>query len=162
MAAAIELFSRNYDAAERLYADLQKIAPGGGSNFYGALDYASVSGRLRQARGDTAGGRKILEECRNKQEQRAIDNRSALTLYRLAAIESSLGNIDRALENFRTATERGWIDIRSTQVDPRFDGIASDERFLHIIATVVERLAESRRHVGQPSSMADNGEIRQN
>jgi tetratricopeptide (TPR) repeat protein/TolB-like protein/predicted Ser/Thr protein kinase len=162
MAAAIEFFARDYGDAERLYADLKRADSDGGSHFYGALDYASVLGRLQQARGDTAGARTVLERCRNKEEQTPFNDRSAVSLYRLAAIESSLGNVNGAIENLRAATERGWIDIRSTQIDPRFDGIASDERFRHIIATVIERLAESRRHMGQPFSMANNGGIRQN
>jgi hypothetical protein len=56
------------------------------------------------------------------------------------------------------AIKAGWIDARSPQLDPRFDGIASDSRFKEIIETLTTKVAELRRQIGQPIKMASNGE----
>jgi serine/threonine protein kinase/Tfp pilus assembly protein PilF len=158
MLAQIEFFTRNYGAAEGLYSELQKREPSGGENFYGGVDYASALGRLKQLANDAATGRRLLEEAGAMDEKALPNSRGGVTLYRLAAIESSLGNTESALEHLRQAILVGWTDARSPQLDPRFDAIAPDPRFRDIIATLTKKLAELQRQLGQPIKMAANGE----
>jgi tetratricopeptide (TPR) repeat protein len=146
MAAQVEFFSRNFPEAEKLYQELASKDPNGGGSFYGAVSYQSALGRLRLAAGDERSGARILEE-ELKKEFEAL--RSApqhpKILYRIAAIESSLGKVEPALEHLRTATTSAWLDYRSMRLDPRFDSISSDPRFKAIVDDTEAKIKELRR-----------------
>jgi len=79
-------------------------------------------------------------------------------LYRVAAIEASLGKTDAALKDLEAAVAAGWIDYRSLRLDPRFDAVARDSRFHKIISVLEAKVSELRRQTGQPIKMASNGE----
>jgi serine/threonine protein kinase/tetratricopeptide (TPR) repeat protein len=158
MLPRIELFSRNYRAAEPLYAALAKGTSTGGIAAYGGMSSASALGRIRQALGDEAGARTILAECLTRELDQIRTSKNAPALYRIAAIEASLGNVDAAITHLRAAASVGWIDYRSLQLDPRFDAIASDARFHEIISVLTTKVAELRRQTGQPTTMAAIGE----
>jgi tetratricopeptide (TPR) repeat protein len=145
MAAQVEFFSRNFPDAERLYQELAAKDPSGGGGFYGAVGYQSALGRLRLAAGDEKAGNAILEEALNKELAglRSAANHPEI-LYRLAAIESSLGRIEPALEHLRAATNAGWIDYRSLDLDPRFDALRSDRRYQEIYGSMTRRVASLR------------------
>ena len=88
---------------------------------------------------------RILEAALSKE----LENlRSAPThpeiLYRLAAIESSLGQVDSALSHLRQAFEEGWLDFRSLDLDPRFDGVRSNARYQEIFGSMAARVASLR------------------
>jgi hypothetical protein len=68
--------------------------------------------------------------------------------YRTAALESCLGNSGVAIENLRAAIAAGWLDIRSLQLDPRFDAIRTDSRFAEIMESLRAKIAEHRRDAG--------------
>jgi tetratricopeptide (TPR) repeat protein len=135
MAAQVEFFLRNFPEAEKLYQELASKDPNGGGSFYGAVSYQSALGRLRLAAGDERDGSRILEE-QLKSELEALGSAPSHPeiLYRLAAIESSLGKVEPALEHLRAATEAGWIDYRSLKLDPRFDSISARPEFTKINA----------------------------
>jgi serine/threonine protein kinase len=145
MAAQVEFFSRNFPDAERLYQELAAKDPSGGGGFFGAVGYQSALGRLRLAAGDEKAGNAILEEALNKELAglRSAANHPEI-LYRLAAIESSLGRIEPALEHLRAATNAGWIDYRSLDLDPRFDALRSDRRYQEIYGSMTTRVASLR------------------
>ncbi len=148
--ALIEFFSRNYSRADQLYRGLRTKAPDGGAGSYSALTFASAEARCRQALGDDAGGRALLEQGRVKElNRRATQNPSVF--YRLAAIDSCLGESESAFAHLRAAAAAGWIDFRSPKLDPRFDGIARDARFREFLESLAARVAELRRQTGQPN-----------
>ena len=148
IAAQVEFFSRNFREAEKLYQALAAKDPNGGGAFYGAVSYQSALGRLRLPRDEKA-GKRLLQAALDKESQqlRSLPRDSDI-LYRVAAIESSLDLTDSAVAHLRAATETGWIDYRSMQLDPRFDAIAEHPQFKKIVADVaaaVDKMRNSMR-----------------
>ena len=148
IAAIIEFFGRNLLEAERLYDRLARADANGGAEFYGNISYKSALGYLRLAKGDSARARTLLQECLVKefnQLKSAPDNPE--TLYRVAAIESSLGKNELALGHLQAAAAAGWIDYRSLSLDPRFDAIADDARFKMLLGRLKLKVDDLRRNI---------------
>jgi serine/threonine protein kinase/tetratricopeptide (TPR) repeat protein len=148
MLAQIEFFDRNYIEAERLYTELNRGDPMGGTKgeVYGAIDYRSALARLQLERGEITSARALLRECADAAKgQSKSEPENASAFYRLAATEAMLGEIDSSLQHLESALKLGWIDLRSPRVDPRFDSIASDPRFEQLLSGMETRLAALRR-----------------
>ena len=120
--------SRNYAEAESLCRQLLQIEGGARGDTYNLLFYTSALGRARQALGDEAGGRELLQQARAR-ELAAAAGSNPEALYSLAAISSCLGEAESALEHLRAAIERGWLDYRFARLDPRFDHIKGRSSF---------------------------------
>lgn len=134
-----------YAEAETSYSELEKNDPGGYGPFYGEVGYRSALGRLLMLKGAETSGRKILEEClRTEKSALAQRPQDARILYRLAAIEASLGETDPAIADLRNAAEHGWVDYRSLQLDPRFDLIRGDSRYREIVDSMNSRMTALR------------------
>ncbi len=130
LAAEIEFFARNFPEAQRLYTVLEQKDPDGGGAFYGGISYKSALGRIALNKNAPDVGSPLLQEClikELKQLESALDNPDVL--YRISAIESSLGRTEPAIGHLQAAVSAGWIDYRSLSLDPRFDAIAEDVRF---------------------------------
>jgi tetratricopeptide (TPR) repeat protein len=145
MAAEVEFFARNWPEAERLYRALADADPTGGTDFYGLVTFQSALGRLCQLAGDKETGDAILERCLTVATQafKAAPHNPDI-LYRLAAVESSLGRRESALEHLRAAFEAGRLDHRSLKLDPRFDAINGDPQFIRLCAAMATRVASLR------------------
>jgi serine/threonine protein kinase/tetratricopeptide (TPR) repeat protein len=144
IAAQIEFFARNFEDAEKLYSDLSGRDSDGGGSFYGAISYRSALGRVRQARGDRT-AKALLKRCLVDERiavQREPENPEAF--YRLAAVESSLGEREHSLQHLRTAANLGWSDYRSLAMDPRFDAVRQSSEFTVIIAELSAKVREMR------------------
>jgi serine/threonine protein kinase/tetratricopeptide (TPR) repeat protein len=148
MEALVEFFARDYKQAEQLYRQLATVdsAGGGRAGFPGAVDYGSALARLSKERGDTnrAG---VLAEVRINSEKThlATTPDDAESLYRLAAVEAVLDRTDEALRDLRLAAGAGWLDYRSTQLDPRFDSVSETPAFREIVSRLIARQAQLRR-----------------
>ncbi len=152
MAAQIEFFARNFETAAKLYGALWRANPDGGGRFYGAVDFGGALGRSLQALGRSEEAGKTLTRCLETNGalvERQPNNPEAL--YRLAAIESVLGLTDSSFQHLRSATQQGWTDYRSLQMDPRFDSIRTDAQFGEIISWLSTRVAEKREKAEAPS-----------
>ena len=146
IAAQVEFFSRNNAAAERFYTELKKSDPGGGGSFYGAVSYQSALGHLRRVAGDESSGRTILNGClKAETEALAQGPHHPETLYRMAAIEASLGEKDSALQHLQASANAGWLDYRSLKLDPRFDLIRDEPRYAQIIEAMAKRVTILRQ-----------------
>jgi tetratricopeptide (TPR) repeat protein len=145
MAAQVEFFARNLPEAAKLYTELSSQELDGGGAFYGATSYRSAIGRLRLADGDEVGGNHILKEALDK-ELRSLQQapHHPEILYRIAAIESSLGHIDEALARLQEAFSRGWLDYRSMNFDPRFDRIRETATYQEIFDGMRKHVASLR------------------
>jgi serine/threonine protein kinase/tetratricopeptide (TPR) repeat protein len=143
MLAQIEFFDRHFRDAEVLYEELTRRDPEGGGRFYGNLSHVSALGWLRMAKGNDTESRSFLRACLEKEKKLASATpNNADALYRLAALESSLGEVDAALQHLRDAVEHGYLDYRSTAIDPRFDRMRNDLQFREILETTKSRVTE--------------------
>lgn len=145
MHALIAVSTHKDKEAEQLYAQLAGSQSAGGASSYGSMSYASCLGRLRQLLGDTTGAQTILRDCLAKELAGPSHINDPAALYRIAAIEASLGRESAALERLQTAAATGWIDYRSLQHDLRFDSIAQGPRFQRIIADLKTKVAGLRQ-----------------
>jgi serine/threonine protein kinase/tetratricopeptide (TPR) repeat protein len=146
IAAQVEFFSRNYAEAERLYKKLEQDDPDGGGSFYGAVSYRSALGRLLWLSGDEQSAQSTLTASLKREEEALRDApQHPEILYRVAAVESSLGEIDSALAHLRDAAGNGWLDYRSLALDPRFDRLRQDIRYSAISEAMATRVASLRR-----------------
>lgn len=145
IAAQVEFFARKFDAAESRYRNLSKTDLNGGGAFYGAITYQSALGRIRQAMGDRRGGKALLERCLIS-ETAAVEGEPANpeALYRLAAVESSLGMLEASISHLRRAVSSGWIDYRSLAMDPRFDSLHGSRDLEAIIRDLKINVAAMR------------------
>ncbi|MEO5717381.1 MAG: hypothetical protein ABIR29_02290, partial [Chthoniobacterales bacterium] len=132
--AQVEFFARNFAEAKRLYLALREKNFGYGIS-YGAMSYGSALGRLDQLLGDETAGRALLEEA-GRDEAKDPRPNDPENLYRRAAIESSLGEMNTALNYFQAALGAGWLDGRSPLLDPRFDALSADHRFQNLLASL--------------------------
>ena len=156
MAAQVEFFARNFPEAENLYTQLYDRDPEGGGSFYAAASYASMLGRLKME-SDPVRGREILEQARLRDMERVERSAENPTLlYRLAAIEASLGATEAAFRYLAATTSAGWIDFRSAAVDPRFDAISKDPRFDEQLSRMKARVAEQNRTRSGSAAFAHN------
>src|SRR5438067_1182691 len=145
VAAQIELFARNYAAAEELYAKLAKGDPYGGGSFYGAITYQSALGRIKQALGSYDAATTLLQQ--SLERELAAFNRqpgNSQTAYRLAATEASLNLPEAALQHLHQAVVLGWLDYRSLLKDPRFDSLRSNPELDTLIDGLSAKVAEMR------------------
>lgn len=146
LAAQIEFFDRNFSAAQKLYNSLEQKDQGGGGVFYGGVTYKSALGWLALSKKNTRSGKALLRECleqENRHLAAAPDNPDIL--YRLAAIESALGQSEAAITHLEAAASNGWLDYRSLSLDPRFDTIADDDRFQTILGKLKLKIEDLRR-----------------
>lgn len=146
IAAQIEFFARDFDLAAKLYSALSSSERNGGGSFYGAVDYQGTLGRSLQELGRSGEAKEILTRClqtEGSMVERQPNNPEAL--YRLAAVESTLGLTDSSIQHLRSAVERGWIDYRSLQMDPRFDSLRKDSQFNRIISELSMTVAEKKK-----------------
>ena len=144
IAAQIEFFDRRFDVAVELYRTLNKMNPNGGGSFYGALSYCSAGGRAKQALGETSEAKRLLDECLIKERANAeTQPGSPEAVYRLAAVEASLGMTEASLAHLRKAIALGWVDYRSLSLDPRFDLLRGPE-FQTVVDELSAKVADMR------------------
>ena len=134
--AQIEFFERNFEAAERLYREIQRDDPHGvGAQQYGAISSTSALARLKLAKGDVSAANQLLNECfAIDKAQLEKSPRNAEVLYRLAADEAIRGHVAAALTYFQASITAGWIDYRSPRFDPRFDRLSGHPEFKRILS----------------------------
>jgi serine/threonine protein kinase len=144
MAAEVEFFSRNFPEARKLYEELSTKDPSGGGEFYGAMSYQSALGRLVSESDQESGKRLLRETLRREMEALQLAPQHPEILYRVAAIESSLGQTREAITHLRAASDAGWIDYRSTELDPRFDAVRNIWEFQQIISAAAARVKQMR------------------
>ena len=156
IAAQIEFFARNLSEAQRLYRRLDESDHDGGGAFYGNVSYGSALGCIGITQGHSIDARAMLQECLAKEMQQsesAPDNPDIL--YRISAIESSLGKNEPAIEHLEAAVFAGWIDYRSLSLDPRFDAISNDTRFQAILGKLKLKV-EDLRKAANPKTKKEN------
>jgi tetratricopeptide (TPR) repeat protein/tRNA A-37 threonylcarbamoyl transferase component Bud32 len=146
MAAQVEFFGRNYSEAEALYKELSAKEPDGGRSFYGRISYESALARIALLTADRAKGEAKLKRC--LEAERRILVSAPLdpdALYRMAAIESSLGDAASALTHLQAAFEQGALDYDSLSLDPRFDQLRTEMKYNQVLEAMSSRVASLRQ-----------------
>jgi serine/threonine protein kinase/tetratricopeptide (TPR) repeat protein len=147
MAALIEFFSRHFETAEKLYRQAAGANHTGGVDFMGSIRFISALGFIEKlSPAHAKQGKALLEEARTLDEEdlRLAPENSAL-LYSLAADNAALGNTEAAIGNLKRASETGWIDYHSIQLDPRFDSIRNEQAFKEILTRLTNSVHELGR-----------------
>src|SRR5205823_13377730 len=72
MAALIELFSRNFGEAEKLYEEALNLERTGSVDFVGSVRYLSALGYIKNRWHQTEEGRALLEEARALDEKELL------------------------------------------------------------------------------------------
>jgi hypothetical protein len=120
----------------------------GAVRFISALGYMQSLSPVRALQ-----GKALLEEARtlDKRElSKAGEN--AWLWYDLAANNAALGDSDAAIESLGKATALGWIDYRSTMLDPRFDSLRGNQAFEDLLAALKSKIETMRRNTSHLKS----------
>jgi tetratricopeptide (TPR) repeat protein len=145
IAAQVEFFSGNHDAAKELYSTLVKRDEQGGGSFYGAVTYQSALGRINQQLGANDEATWLLQQSLATETAAfRLQPRNPEAAYRLAAVEACLNQTDAAFEHLRQAVALGWLDYRSLQRDPRFDSLRTNPELNTLIDGLSAKVAELR------------------
>ena len=148
MAAFVEFFARNYDRAEQFYTELSRVNRLGGGRNSGssAVDYRSALARLTLERKDRNGATSLLQECVAAQRSRLnFAPNDMMALYNVAAAEAMLNEPLSSSRDLKAAIDSGWIDYRSTQLDPRFDAVRESPEFKRLLSQLATHVAELGR-----------------
>ena len=155
--AQIEFFARNFPEAERLYDEILRADPRGvGAQQYGAISTMSALARLKMINSHPQEAGQLIKQCiASDQTELEKSPRHPEVLYRLAADEAIRGNAALSLTYLRTSIGAGYIDYRSTRLDPRFDAVAATPAFQQILSELAAHVAA----LGRPSpAVSANGE----
>jgi serine/threonine protein kinase/Tfp pilus assembly protein PilF len=147
MAAVVEFFNRRFDAAERLYREASASDRTGGVDFPGSVRFISALGFIQKLSGaHVKEGKALLDEARALDEKDvAAGPENSTRLYSLAADYAALGKDDAAIVTLNKAIAAGWIEYRSTELDPRFDSIRTKQDFKDTLGRLKNKVEEMRQ-----------------
>jgi serine/threonine protein kinase/tetratricopeptide (TPR) repeat protein len=145
--AQLEFLTHNFAEAERLYSEILRIDPNGVSaEQYGAISSKSALAKLKMTMGDEITAAKLIQECIAHDEAELMKApKHPEILYRLAADYAVAGDTASALSHLKASIAAGYINYRSIQIDPRFDGVISSPGFQEIVSKLAAHVAELRQ-----------------
>ena len=149
MEAVSEFFGRRFEHAEQLYREASASHRTGGVMFPGAIRFISALGYIENLSPARASqGKALLEEARSLDKRELTKaGENPWLWYDLAANNAALGDIAAAIESLGKATELGWIDYRSTTLDPRFDSLRGNQAFEDLLAGLKNKINRMRTNV---------------
>lgn len=148
MAAQVAFFSRDFADAEARYGRLMAREGSGGGGFFGAISFPTALAAIHLSRGDVEAASALLEAAHSRLERRlAVFPGHRNALYELAAVEAMQSNKDMAFQKLRAAIDAGWVDYRSTAIDPRFDALRGDPRFQTLVDEIASHVAHLRQQL---------------
>ncbi|HJT82141.1 MAG TPA: protein kinase [Chthoniobacterales bacterium] len=145
--AQLELFARNFSKAQDLYSEILKADPNGVSaEQYGKIGGMSGLARSKMGLGDANAANDLLRRCIAHDEAELVKSpKHPEILYRLAANRAMQGNAGPALAYLKASIAAGYIDYRSIQSDPRFDGLTDSVEFQKIVSELAANVANLRQ-----------------
>ena len=145
MAALVEFFDRRFASAKNYFAQAQMANPGGGVEFSGAVRFTSALAYIELEEGDPLRGRALLAEAKAADEKEiALAPDHSNRHYSLAATLAIGGESEAALDALQRAVQQGWIDYRSTKMDPRFDSLRDAPRYAELIGAMENQVKSLR------------------
>ena len=145
--AQIDLFSGDYVTAEATYRRLLQMDRKGLITYYSSISYLSALGFLRLQAGDLPQADLFLEQA-TQMHSESTDNEGPQAIYDLAAIRAIQGRKSDALIFLERAICSGWIDFRATGLDPRFQSLREDPRFVQMLEGLSVRVKQMRDESG--------------
>ena len=156
LAAQLELYSGNLTAAEVTYCQLYDGGRQIALSYYGSMSYPSILCWLAYRAGRKEEGDALLKAA---QALHADGADGPQATYDLAAVRCLEGRQEEALALLRKSVAAGWLDFRSTLIDPRFEALRQDAGFVALIDALrlkVSRLREEALARAQrPLNIAD-------
>lgn len=144
LAAWIEFCDGNAPEARNYYQQLRTAdSYAQDCEFYGAVNPSSALACLAERAGELEQAHVLAEEALRIDLgllERSPHNQAIL--HDLAATHSVLGDADGALDYLERAVAAGWVEHRSTRIDPRFSKILSLPRCQQLLDTMARRCAE--------------------
>ncbi len=106
--------------------------------FYGAINPSSALAYLAMQTGSIERARSFAQEALAlDREIMAQYPKNPRILHDMAATHAVLGDAERALSLLSDAVAAGWIEGRSTSMDPRFSALADHPRFKRLLSGLV-------------------------
>ncbi len=103
--------------------------------FYGAVNPSSALAYLAMKAGAIERGRSLAQEALAlDREILAQYPRNPRILHDMAATHAILGEVDQTFSLLSDAVATGWVEYRSTIMDPRFAAIADQPQFRELIS----------------------------
>lgn len=102
--------------------------------FYGAINPTSALAHLAKQNGPSEQVDLLVGEALKEDQELLLQfQHNPRILHDLAATYSVAGDTEQALHYLQAAVTAGWVEYRSTQIDPRFSSIAKLPRFCKIV-----------------------------
>ena len=156
--AQIDLFSGDFTAAEVTYRRLLQMDRKGLITYFSGISYLSALGFLRLQAGDLSEANDFLEQAMQMHLEPS-DDEGPQAVYDLAAIRAVQGYKSDALVLLDRAIHSGWIDYRVTGLDPRFQSLRQEPKFVQMLTGLSLRVKEMREEAGlrcaKPVEIAD-------
>jgi tetratricopeptide (TPR) repeat protein len=141
VAAMIDFFSLQGDRGERDYEKLrdenryQQTWP-----FFGAVNPSSALACLAGDRGDTVRAQQLTREALSiDQKLLATHPHNCRILHDIAATLSVKGDSQGAIKLLEEAISEGWVEHRSTAIDPRFRLLTKTPAFTSLLSRTFPR-----------------------
>ena len=136
LAAMIDFFAGNCDPARVEYEQLRAQNRYNESwRFAGSVNPSSALACLAYGRGETARAQVLIQEALDG-DQRFLSTHphNCRVLHDIAATLSVAGNATQAVCRLKEAIASGWVDHRSTAIDPRFRLLSGNPEFTSLLS----------------------------
>lgn len=135
--AMIELFQGDAEQARRDYERLRAAnSYEQGWESYGAINPSSALAYLAKERGEPEQSCALASEAMSR-DQALLDRypNNSRILHDAAATYLMMGDREKAMQGLQSAIASGWVEHRSTLLDPRFRSLANDARFSYLLSS---------------------------
>jgi len=141
----VVFFTRDWARVRTLLPQLvaqqgNRVVPNGES---GAVDWRCVEAFLAEP-GTNDRERRLLARLDAEQEAQRKSPNCPDIAYRIAILQSILGDPIQAISSLRAAFELGWSDLMPLQLDPRWDAMRDGQDFAKILNALTRKLEMQR------------------
>ncbi len=143
LAAEVSFFSNEDSDALARYQDLVlKDSFAKSYEYFGAISPSSAVACLLLKKGNRAEAEQMLAKAQKTDEQLlGAHPNNCRILHDLAAVYTLKGDTSMGMEFLKLAVAAGWVEQRSTLIDPRFSRLNADHEFIEMIARTPPRSA---------------------
>ena len=142
LAAWIEFCDGQSPAAEKFFEKLrEENSYQRCCRFYGAVNPASALAYLAEQAGLREKAQAFADEALKMDRKLLVEDPDNFrVLHDLAGTYAVLGDAEQTLTCLQEAISKGWIEVRSTRMDPRFSALVGVPRFEELLGTAAADL----------------------